>query len=76
VLAREDCGRHGIAALVLAGLDLGADDPGELDVLGRVVRVDVVVHRQIGDGLHWLTLPGEDREDGLAGALRPPSPPR
>jgi hypothetical protein len=31
----------------LAGLDLVAEDPGEFDVLGCVVGVDVVEHRQV-----------------------------
>ena len=38
--------------LILAGFDLGAQDAGEFDVLGGVVGVDVVEHRQVGDGIH------------------------
>ena len=63
-----------IARAVLAGFDLVSDDPGELDVLGGVVGVDVVEHRQVRDCLHGLALPGEDSEHGLAGVLLGPPP--
>jgi hypothetical protein len=36
--------------------------------------VDVVEHRQVGDRRHRSALLGEDREHGLAGALRGPPP--
>jgi hypothetical protein len=35
VLLREVGGGQGVAVLVLAGFDLGAQDTGELDVLGE-----------------------------------------
>jgi len=74
VLLGQADGGNGIAVHVLAGLDLGAQDTGELDVLGRVVGVDVIEHWQVGDGFHGSALPGEDREHGLAGIARRPSP--
>jgi hypothetical protein len=63
-----------VTVLIVAGLYLVAEDAGELDVLGRVVGVHVVEHGQVGDRFHWSALPGEDREDRLAGILRAPSP--
>ena len=74
VRAREHDGGQQDTACVLASLDLGPQDAGELDVLGRVVGVDVVGLRQVGDRFHRSRLPGEDREHGLAGVLGYPAP--
>ena len=63
-----------VAVLVFAGGDLVADDAGELDVLGRVVGVHVMEHRQGRDRFHGSAFFREDREHGLAGMLRGPSP--
>jgi hypothetical protein len=57
VLVDEVGGRDGVAVLVVAGLDLATEDAGELDVLGGVVGVDVVQHRQVGDGVHRFRPP-------------------
>ena len=65
---------QGIAVVVLAGLDLAAQDAGEFDVLGGVVGVHVVEHGQVRDRFHWSALLGEDREHCLAGIFGFPSP--
>jgi len=75
VFVRQIGGWQDVPGLVLAGLDLAAKYAREFDVLRRVVGIDVVEHRQVGDVSHDRSChPGERRENRFSALLLLPAP--